>query len=808
MDNFMVESIYLNIVGKHDYQLLLIALALCLISSFTAVSLNERARSSQEKQRDHWILLSAASLGVGVWSTNLISIFAYDFKFSASYSASIVVATLLVPTLAAAVGFRMAAYNRTKRARGTAGLIVGLGIIGAHFLAVYAIDYSGSSQQGTDYVLAAILVGLGLSGAAHVGMNKTQDIVRYCVSAGLLTAAICGTHFIAMAGVKFDLDLAAGSMQAGASEAYWVIGVSLVTLGFLAFSLSSAFVDGTRRDGKVLETVRLKSLADAALEGIVVLDAGGHIVNVNESFSNLSGRRLMELRGHHVQQYFSDFDGNHNICSLTENAAHLSEASLKSVQGELIPTELFFRQATVNGEIQHVVVVRDLREKKEAEKQISYLSNYDVLTGLANRQLMMDGLFHAVPFAARNSTIVAIHYIDVDGFKDLNSVTGQQGGDALLTILATRLKACAGEVDTVARIGADQFCIIQERITQPEQAGMLAEKICKRVSEPFSVETTMVAVSVSIGIAAAPNDAEMPSDLLAYAEIAMKNAKKSAGNSYHFYEEALDKAQFQRRQLKNDLVGAVERGEITMAYQPQFGARASDVIGFEALVRWQHPKRGAISPAEFIPLAEATGQIIELGQWIIEEACREASTWARPLTIAVNLSPVQFQQDSLPEIVDNALKNSGLAPERLEIEITEGVLINDMDHALHVLGRLTASGAKLAMDDFGTGYSSLSYLRRFPFDKLKIDQSFIRNIQDSEQSRCIVRGMIGLAHGLKVPILAEGVETEEQFSMLRVEGCDEIQGYFLGKPKPISEYSNLTGVAVSQVSGSNVHALR
>ncbi|MEX0299240.1 MAG: EAL domain-containing protein [Kordiimonas sp.] len=804
----MIEHVYQTIVGKHDYQLLLIALALCLISSFTAVSLNERARASSEKQRDHWILLAAASLGVGVWATNFISVLAYDLKFDASYSLPVALAALVMPILIASLGFRVATYNRTKRARGAAGLIVGLGIVGVHFLTVFAIDFSGSIQQNLDYVVVAVAAGLGLSGAAHVGMNKTQDIVRYCVSAGLLTAAVCGTHFIAMAGVSFDLDSVASGSTSTVLEAYWVIGVSLVTLGFLGYCLSSAFVERTDAEGKTLEAVRLKSLADAALEGIVVMDAGGHVVNVNESFSNLSGRRLSELRGHHLQRYFADFEGNDNICSLTEGLAHLPEVGLHNLSGTPIPTELFFKQANVNGEIQHIAVVRDLREKKEAEQQISYLSNYDMLTGLANRQLMMDGLRHAVPFAARNKSIVAIFYIDVDGFKELNSVAGQQGGDALLTILATRLKACAGDADTVARIGADQFCIIQEKIEQAEEAGNLAELICKRVSEPFSVGSSIASVSVSIGIAAAPNDAEMPSDLLACAEIAMKNAKASAGNSYNFYEEALDKAQFQRRQLKTDLVGAIERGEITMAYQPQFGARESEAIGFEALVRWQHPKRGAIGPAEFIPLAEESGHVIELGQWIIEEACSEAASWTKPLTIAVNLSPVQFQQAELPEIVAAALKESGLAPERLEIEITEGVLINDVDHALQVLGRLKASGAKLAMDDFGTGYSSLSYLRRFPFDKLKIDKSFIRNLHDSEQSRCIVRGMIGLAHGLKVPILAEGVETEEQFAMLRVEGCDEIQGYFLGKPKPISEYTNLTGADQEAEAASNVHVLR
>lgn len=802
----MVEHIYRSVINKHDYQLLLIALVLCLISSFVTVSLNERARGALVEHQSRLILLAAMCLGAGIWATNFISVLAYDFKFPVGYNIGATIAAFFVPVLAAYGGFHIATYNRTKRARGLAGLVVGVGIIGSHFAAMYALEIPGVIGYEGDYTLFAIVAGLGLAGASHVGMNKTQDIVRYCVSAGLLTGAICSTHFIAMAGVSFSSDSVQSFAGSDLPKAYVVIGVSLATLGLLAFSLSTAFVDGGE-ETKGLEAARLKSLADAALEGIVVMDAGGHIVNVNQSFLNLCGKRLMELRGHHVKRYFKAFEGNDEICNLTEKAAHMNEVGLLGDRQKSIPTELFFRQATVNGEIQHVVVVRDLREKREAEKKIRYLSNYDMLTGLANRQLMMDGLFQAVPSALRNNTIVAVLYIDVDGFKDLNSVTGQKGGDLLLTILATRLKSCANEFTSVSRIGADQFCIIQEKLEQAEEAGLLAEAVCRRISEPFALGTHKVAVNVSIGIAAAPHDASEPSDLLAYAEIAMKNAKGAAGNSYHFYEEALDKAQFLRRQLKNDLVGAVERGEITMAYQPQFGTKDSEIIGFEALVRWEHPKRGPISPGEFIPLAEESGQIIELGKWIIEETCREASTWDYPLTIAINLSPVQFQQDGLPEIVDEALKKFGLSPERLEIEITEGVLINDVDHALEVLGQLKASGAKLAMDDFGTGYSSLSYLRRFPFDKLKIDQSFINNLQDSEQSLCIVRGMIGLAHGLDVPILAEGVETEEQLSMLRVEGCDEIQGYFLGKPKAISEYTHLTHKA-GEKAASNVHILR
>jgi EAL domain-containing protein (putative c-di-GMP-specific phosphodiesterase class I) len=320
---------------------------------------------------------------------------------------------------------------------------------------------------------------------------------------------------------------------------------------------------------------------------------------------------------------------------------------------------------------------------------------------------------------------------------------------------------------------------------------MMVEDLHRRLEQPFAINGREAFLTVSVGIAVAPGDTDDATSLLSRAEVAMRQAKAAGGNSYRFYEESLDQSQVMRRKLKRDLVGAIERGEIRMVYQPQYSVRSGEVTGFEALVRWTHPERGPIGPAEFIPLAEESSLIFELGAWIIDESCREAASWTNPLNIAINLSPVQFQQDSLPNIIESTILKYGLNPERLEIEITEGVLIEDIDHALKVLGRLRAQGIKLAMDDFGTGYSSLSYLQRFPFDKLKIDQSFVRTMLSQEQSRGIVRGMIGLAHGLNIPILAEGVETESEYDLLRVENCDEIQGYYLGKPKNIAQYQNL-----------------
>jgi len=794
----MVEKIYRCIIFEHDYRLVMLAVLICVFSAFTAVSMQGRARNAPEKIRNKWIVMTAITIGSGIWATHFIAMLAYDMGMPVRYDPLSTIGSLLIAIAVSGLGFHFATYHRTKRARALAGLVVGIGIASMHYLGMMGVRIQGTITYDPDYITLSLVFGIGFSGMALVGMNKTKDVVRHGVATVMLTAAICGLHFTAMTGLVTQYDPTLQLPDSLVSEAVLVVGISVVALTLLGFSLAAAYIDRDTAHTTSIEAVRLKSLADAALEGIIVMDVGGHIVNANQSFLELCGKKMSELRGQPLARYFSQFIGGDNINALAETRAHLEEAILLQALGDEVPTEIFFRQADVNGEPQLVAVVRDLREKRAAERQINYLSNYDVLTGLANRQLMMDRLLRAVPAAIANDNNLALHYIDIDGFKELNTTIGQEGGDHLLRIFASRLQHCVRDIDTIARIGADQFCIIQENIGRIESAEALVEECHKRLAQPFVVGGREAFLTISVGIAVVPMDTLEPGNLLSLAEIAMRQAKTTMGNSSRFYEEALDQAQLLRRQLKRDLVGAVERDEICMVYQPQYDVRSERVIGFEALLRWTHPTRGPIGPAEFIPLAEESGQILELGAWVIEECCREAASWVNPLKIAINISPVQFQQTSLPDLIENAILRFGLNPERLEIEITEGVLIADIERAASVLGRLKEQGIKLAMDDFGTGYSSLTYLQRFPFDKLKIDQSFVRTMLGQEQSRGIVRGMIGLAHGLNIPILAEGVETEAEFSILRVEGCDEIQGYYLGKPKAIEDYADLTATPVEK----------
>jgi predicted signal transduction protein with EAL and GGDEF domain len=345
--------------------------------------------------------------------------------------------------------------------------------------------------------------------------------------------------------------------------------------------------------------------------------------------------------------------------------------------------------------------------------------------------------------------------------------------------------------ELVARLGGDEFAIVQQGGGQPASAGLLCERLAAALEEPFAIGEQSVSISASVGVAIFPTDAGGAADLIKNADMALYRAKSEGRGLARFYEAAMDEALRQRRQLEADLRLAIEKEELNVHYQPLAQLETGTVIGFEALLRWNHPELGAIGPDVFIRLAEESGLIIRLGEWVLREACAEAARWNPPLKLSVNLSPLQFTQDDLVGSVRRVLDETGLDPARLDLEITEGLLIKDAGGALATLERLKALGVEISMDDFGTGYSSLSYFRMFPFDKVKIDRSFIRDMVESPQARAIVRSVIGLSHGLGMPVVAEGVETAEQLALLRGKGCDQVQGYLISRPNPIGHFERV-----------------
>ncbi len=437
-----------------------------------------------------------------------------------------------------------------------------------------------------------------------------------------------------------------------------------------------------------------------------------------------------------------------------------------------------------------VAIYEDITERHRAEESIAHMARHDALTQLPNRVLLREKMAEGLARVESLGESMAVFYLDLDNFKGVNDTLGHPIGDRLLGSIAQRIRATVGEGDTVARLGGDEFAILQCR-SSPEAAGTLARELVEVISRSIEIDGQEINSGVSIGIALAPNDGRAADHLMKCADLALYRAKAEGRGTFRFFEPDMDARIQARRALEVDLRRALAAGEFSLAYQPQINLASNELIAMEALLRWTHAERGSVPPAEFIPLAEEMGLIVPLGEWVLREACKEAARWPDPIKVAVNLSPVQFRNRGLVTMVTHALAAARLAPHRLELEITEAVLLQDDETIVSMLHQLRALGVRISMDDFGTGYSSLSYLRSFPFDKIKIDRSFIKDIDRNHDSAVIIRAIASLGQSLGIETTAEGIETDEQLDLVRRAGCTEMQGFLASPPCPAAEVADL-----------------
>ncbi|WGR93985.1 EAL domain-containing protein [Bradyrhizobium sp. ISRA443] len=532
---------------------------------------------------------------------------------------------------------------------------------------------------------------------------------------------------------------------------------------------------------------RLELALDNMSQGLLMFDSAARVVVVNERYIQMYGLSpeivtpgcsLRELIQHRKDTGSFVGDVDHYCASILSAVSRGRTASIFADTADGRTINVVYRPIADGG---WVVTLEDISERRQAEAQIAHMAHHDALTGLPNRVFFRARLDDELKRRRRRER-VAVLYLDLDNFKSVNETLGHPVGDDLLKAVANRLRGCVREIDTVARLGGDEFAIAQTGARRPLDVAELAARVREAVAAPYELADHQIIVDASIGIAISPSDGTNPDQLIKKADLALYCAKTGGRGIYRFFEPEMDIRMTARRNLELDLRKALARGEFELHYQPLVNLERSEISGCEALVRWRHPRRGLVSPAEFIPIAEETGLITGLGEWVIRTACAEAATWPDDLKVAVNVSPVQFKNQNIAQIVISALAATGLPAQRLEIEITEAVLMQHTEATLTTLNQLRELGVRIAMDDFGTGYSSLSYLRSFPFDKIKIDQSFIRDLSDQTESAAIVRAVTGLAASLHMTTTAEGIETEQQCEIAKAAGCTEMQGYLFSRP--------------------------
>lgn len=551
-----------------------------------------------------------------------------------------------------------------------------------------------------------------------------------------------------------------------------------------------------RKTDEVLRRFRFS--IEQASEAIFWINEEGRFLFVNDQACHSLGYSASELESLHLWDIDPDFPAERwaeQWERMKSDHKQVFETRHQRKDGRIFPVEVSASQCLFNNEENHVAFVRDITIRKEYEKELEHQSNHDALTGLANRVLLDDRIQQAIVHAERAQRNTAVFLLDLDRFKVINDSLGHSQGDAVLLAVAERLSACISPGDTLSRLGGDEFAIVMTHVNHPADARIMAQKILNAFEQPFPLGNRELRITTSIGASLYPRDGEQSEDLLRHADAAMYQAKKQGGNGFQFCSEEMDTRAHKALELEGDLRQALQLGSFVLHYQPKVKIASGKIDGCEALVRWNHPDKGMISPDDFIPLAEETGLIIALGEWVLREACRQFKAWQAqglpPIKIAVNLSARQFLQSDFVESIQTILSEFDIDPHWLDLELTESMVMEDPDRIAKLLAELKQIGFALSLDDFGTGYSSLNYLRRFPIDCLKIDRSFILDVASDATAASVANSVIGIAHSLGIHAIAEGVETREQYAFLAMCECDSVQGYLFSKPLPANDLAAL-----------------
>jgi diguanylate cyclase (GGDEF)-like protein/PAS domain S-box-containing protein len=626
---------------EHEYRLVLLAAIVCVAGSWIAMRLFSRTRASTGSTRVGWLFLTGVATGASIWTTHFIAMLAFEPSLPTSYEPALTLASLFIAIAATTLGFAVAASRAVAWSGIPGGALVGFGIGAMHYTGMAAFRVAGSIEWDTALVVASVIIGAVFGALALDRIVRTDAARSKYLAAGLLTLAICGLHFTAMGAVAIVPDpsivIPARTMSSEALSLS-VAGVALLVMGT---GLTSYLIDQRASNES---RGRIRHLADASLDGIVITD-GSRIRYANGRFEELSGHAREALHGQGLFEGLLEWDAGY----LGGDHDHF-ECKIRTASGELVPVEVT-ASATTSGEYRKVYAFRDLRERLESEKRIRHLADHDPLTGLANRTAFNERLDRDLNEAAPARGRLAVLCMNLNRFQEINDVFGHGMGDRALVEAARRMRAALREDEFLARLGGDEFAAIQLAQSEPEHAADLARRLIGALAARMTIGGQSVQLAISAGIALYPADGEDREQLLANAAVAMYRAKADTQAAFCFFKREMDESVRHRRALSQELEFAIERGELELHYQVQKSVKSDDICGFEALLRWRHPSRGIIAPVEFVPLAEETGLIIPIGEWVLRTACRTAAAWDRPYKIAVNLSPIQFSHANLSALV-------------------------------------------------------------------------------------------------------------------------------------------------------------
>lgn len=793
-----------HVHGTYDFALVAFSYIVAIVASYTVLDLVGRISSSTRRTRWLWLSFGAFAMAMGVWSMHFIGMLAFSLHVPVAYDLITVVESYLAVLAGSLLSLLVVGRERLDlRHLLGGGFLLAAGIIAMHYLGMDAmqIDISYNPYYvilSVVIAIAAAITAFWLSFYFRKG-NDRGKLWKKLVSGVVMGAAVVGMHYTGMFAADFHLGDRFGSTIGIVLDqkrlAYFIAGGTLLTLGLsiLGIYISNRF---SSKDSEMLTGFTwYKSLFDNNQDGIIAVDLEYRITGFNPAIAEMTGlmgtlpinQSINEILPFIAEEERDRTRERLRRAFLGELQNY--ETAIVRRDGKRIELHGINVPVVIDGQVVgSYIIARDITAEKSYKNMIQHQAYHDELTGLPNRRMFNQLLSDKIEGKPEKFTVMVM---DIDRFKMINDSLGHMYGDQFLQEMSRRIKDCIAEMDvTAARMGGDEFTLLCDGCYGQDELEGLANRIIRAISHPYRLKDNDFYVTASIGIAVYPGDGSDAVQLLRNADTAMYEVKKNGKNGFQFYSSDLNKQLQEKIELEGYLRKALSYDEFFLRYQPQVNAENNKLIGVEALVRWQHPIRGVISPGVFIPIAEETGIIYELGSWVLREACRQMKAWHRAggplIPISVNLSSQQFHQANLSEFIRSVLEETGLEPEYLELEITESMM-TDPSMSTSILNELSDSGIRLSLDDFGTGYSSLSYLKLLPIHQLKIDRSFIKDINNNPNDKAIVATIVSMARHLNMDVIAEGIETKEQLDILMENDCQKMQGYYYSKPLPAAE---------------------